>query len=702
MVRKYQRKTERAKTPKENIEAAVQAVKSGMSIRKSATLNDVNYRTLTRYMKLMKGKESLADVHLGYKQTRRVLNDTLEADLVQYVLKAAAIFYGITMPELRSLAYKLAVQNEVKNIPESWIREEMAGKDWIRCFLQRHQNISVRKPEATSIQRMANFNEHNVVMFFDNLERVLNRPEGYSADQIWNLDETGVTTVQRPPKILAKKGAKQVGSAVSQERGQLVTLCCAVNAIGNHIPPFFVFPRVNIQDHWLLTAPTGSSATGHSKASGWMTEETFVKYMKHFVKFAKPTKEQPILLLLDNHSSHISLEVINYAKANNITMLSFPPHCSHELQPLDKTVFGPFKTFFNQGVDNWMRQKENAGKSMTIHVIPSIVSYAFPKAMTPANITSGFRVTGIWPFDRNVFPQDKFLSAYSTDRPMLESTQEHATPANMQPTPSTSRGAANVQCTPSQSQHLDMLSTSVSTSAEQIRPFGKREPRKDGSNKRKKGKSQIFTDTPVKRAIEEEANLKKSKKNLAKKKILYSSSETEHIEGKEVTKTRKKTDEKRKNTTRIGHRKKAEKDESELSDTETSEESDFICDDVSDDSDSHSITEERQILRSPTMEQLDKDDHILVKFAGRKSSRFYVGRIMELDWDDSTVETSFLRSKLFINDRKVFFFPNKEDSCSHTVEDIIMKLPFPTTGQTNRASTIFDFHCQALDKYNTE
>ena len=54
---------------------------------------------------------------------------------------------------------------------------------------------------------------------------------------------------------------------------------------------------------------------------------------------------------------------------------------------------------------------------------------------------------------------------------------------------------------------------------------------------------------------------------------------------------------------------------------------------------------------------------------------------MEIDWDDSTVETSFLRSKLSINDRKVFFFPKKEDSCSHTVEDMeLMKLPFPTTG----------------------
>ena len=190
------------------------------------------------------------------------------------------------MHELRLLAFKLAIANKVKNIPESWLRDRKAGKDWAQCFLRRHANISVRKPETTSIQRMTNFNEYNVAMFFDNLEKVLNQPQGYSADQIWNLDETGVTNVQRPPKILAKTGAKQVGSAVFQERGLLVTLCCAVNSIGNHIPPFFVFPRVNIQDHWLLTAPIGSSATGHPKATGWMNEDTFVKYMKHSVKYA--------------------------------------------------------------------------------------------------------------------------------------------------------------------------------------------------------------------------------------------------------------------------------------------------------------------------------------------------------------------------------------------------------------------------------
>ena len=53
---------------------------------------------------------------------------------------------------------------------------------------------------------------------------------------MWNLDETGVTTVQRPCKIMAEKGVKQVGSATSAERGNLVTVIHGVNAAGNSIP----------------------------------------------------------------------------------------------------------------------------------------------------------------------------------------------------------------------------------------------------------------------------------------------------------------------------------------------------------------------------------------------------------------------------------------------------------------------------------
>lgn len=52
--------------------------------------------------------------------------------------------------------------------------------------------------------------------------------------------------MQRPCKVVAQRGAKQVGAVVSQERGSLVTICCGINDVGNHIPHYFIFPRVNV------------------------------------------------------------------------------------------------------------------------------------------------------------------------------------------------------------------------------------------------------------------------------------------------------------------------------------------------------------------------------------------------------------------------------------------------------------------------
>lgn len=51
-----------------------------------------------------------------------------------------------------------------------------------------------------------------------------------------------MTTTQKPSRVIAVNGTKQVESTTSQERGTLVTVCLAVNAIGNAVPAFFVFP----------------------------------------------------------------------------------------------------------------------------------------------------------------------------------------------------------------------------------------------------------------------------------------------------------------------------------------------------------------------------------------------------------------------------------------------------------------------------
>jgi len=523
-MRNYVRHSNRGQFSRQAMLSAVELVENGMSIRKAAAAERVNYKTLSRYVKVKSSSGTLDNASFGYTKVRQVFTSAMEAEIVQYAVHAANIFHGLTLTELRQFAFDLAKGNNLR-MPRSWSENGTAGLDWAQSFMKRHKNdLAIRSPEATSIQRMTSFNEYNVNIFFENLKTALGR--GFGPEAIWNIDETGVTTVQRPCKVVAQRGAKQVGAVVSQERGTLVTVCCGVNAIGNHMPPYFVFPRVNVQQQWHLTAPPGSVMAGHSKASGWMTTENFVDFMKHFVKYAKPSVEHPVLLLLDNHHSHISLEVLNFAKDNHITLLSFPPHCSHQLQPLDKAVYGPFKSFINAASDNWMRKPHNAGKSMSIHVIPSLVSYAFPKAFTTANITSGFKATGIWPFDRHIFPPETFLPSSVTDRPLATEVNDSAIPDSSglahkdHPLPENevSQSSPEVEAGPSQP-CTGRVRRLFTCSPEEIRPFARRSPRKN-KTKRKKAKSQILTDTPVKSAIEAEA---KAAKRSVKKRLIHES-----------------------------------------------------------------------------------------------------------------------------------------------------------------------------------
>ena len=93
---------------------------------------------------------------------------------------------------------------------------------------------------------------------------------------------------------------------------------------------------------------------GSCSDSGWTESENMMKWLEHFVKFAKPSKNNPHIILLDGHHSHKTLQAVTYAKDNGITMVTFPPHCTHKLQPCDTTFFSSLKSSYNEAADNWM------------------------------------------------------------------------------------------------------------------------------------------------------------------------------------------------------------------------------------------------------------------------------------------------------------------------------------------------------------
>jgi hypothetical protein len=179
-------------------------------------------------------------------------------------------------------------------------------------------------------------------------------------------------------------------------------------------------------------APEGS--LGLVYESGWMTSGNFVKVLEHVVKFTGSSTENPIILIMDNHESHIALDSIIFAKDHGINIVTLPPHASNKTQPLDLSVFGPHKSCFNSAANAWMLS--HPGKTITIYQMAQLMGDAWMKAASPTNITAGFRMYGIWPLDRNVFSSESYLPSSVTDRPLQNQQQsdERSTSAPSTPT----------------------------------------------------------------------------------------------------------------------------------------------------------------------------------------------------------------------------------------------------------------------------
>ncbi|KAK0136737.1 Jerky -like [Merluccius polli] len=324
MPRIYKRKTDRASTPIVDLDRAAKEVQQGKSIRQVARDMKICRMTLKRFME----KKKREVTKTGYQRTghaNQVFNENMETELADNIKALAAMFHGISAMKCRELAFEYAQRNAI-DIPASWIREEKAGHDWFLYF-KAHHHMSCCTPEATSLGRTTAFNKHNVGEFFDNLSTVMDR-HSFPPHMMYNMDETGVTTVQTPTQIVTEKGKKQVGSVTSAERGELVTVACAVNATGNAVPPMFIFPRVRFKEYFMNGSPAGS--IGHSTKSGWMNEEAFTIFLEHFIHHTNCSIDHPVLLILDNHKSHISLKAVT-AKENGVVMLTLPPHtvCNH-------------------------------------------------------------------------------------------------------------------------------------------------------------------------------------------------------------------------------------------------------------------------------------------------------------------------------------------------------------------------------------
>lgn len=416
MVRNYVRKSEKGSWTVETMSAAVDAVKAGMALATAARTFCVPRNTLRD-----KIKTGCVRAILGGHPT---FTTEQEEQLEERIRRLDACGYGLTITDLRRIAYRFA---ELNDIPHRFNKSnKMAGYEWVYGYMSRHPNLSVRKAEGLSFARARGMTKENVDKFFLQLSKC------YDELQLWdkpgsilNCDESGLQLIYKPGKVVSVKGKKEVYAQTNVEKGETVTIMACVTACGQFMPPFVIMKGQRKNDSFSVGMPPGTTISMSEK--GYMTGEVFLKFLDHLATY-KP--EGPILLILDGHSSHSKdLKVLEHALELGITMLCLPPHSTHVLQPLDVSFFKPLKQYYNEACRLFLRA--NPGKTLSKAQFGHIFNQAWMKAASASTGISGFRSTGIFPFDPSQIPDHAFLPSliHSSSASMCseEKEDDHST-----------------------------------------------------------------------------------------------------------------------------------------------------------------------------------------------------------------------------------------------------------------------------------
>ena len=203
-----------------------------------------------------------------------------------------------------------------------------------------------------------------------------------------------------------------MAQVTSAEKGTMVTTCCIINALDHALPSVMVFPRTHFKQYMINEAPPGTLEL--AQPTGWMTNVLFYDAILHFVKYTNASSNNPALLILDNHESHLSIPVINYAKEHGITLLTIHPHSSHKLQPHYVSICILFKSCYHAATISQLQQKP--GVHLTIYDIAALIKVAHEKGITSTNIIADFKKTEIFPFNEHVFQDYNFKPSLFTDR----------------------------------------------------------------------------------------------------------------------------------------------------------------------------------------------------------------------------------------------------------------------------------------------
>lgn len=357
-----------------------------MSTRKAELHFKIPRRTIMNKLK---------EQHPNKPGRQQIFNTEEESIFARCVFEMSEFGFPVDVFELRCIIHNYLGRTgrQVK-----YFTDNFPGKEWIRGFLKRNPEVTVRFAANIKKSRAA-INEEILTNYINHLQKTL---DGVPPQNIWNYDESNLTDDPGCKKVLTKRGVKYPEKVRNASKASISIMMCGSGS-GEILPPYVVYRSQNMWSTWTEGGPCGCRY--NNSKSGWFTADLFTDWFQTLMLPKLKQLEGKKVIIGDNLSSHITDVVLKACTDNNIYFVCLPANSTHLTQPLDVAFFRPLKAAWKIILASY--KESEAGLQSTV-----LQKQHFPKLLKSLmdavsgnaanNLKSGFRKCGIIPCDVSV------------------------------------------------------------------------------------------------------------------------------------------------------------------------------------------------------------------------------------------------------------------------------------------------------------
>ena len=207
--------------------------------------------------------------------------------------------------------------------------------------------------------------------------------------RVWVAEEIGFT---RKVNVDPSMATHTFESYCDGENGCISLLCCG-SASGCIMQPFIVLPGKLMESDIIANGPAG--ATYSLSDSGWMDKDQIYEWFQEFIYFLGTHEiTGPIVLLLSDRFRYFSIDLVQMALKNNISLFALPPD-----------VHSPFSNGILKMASNlWKSKLIECCEANRIMSICNILAVALIKElvltfMAGDSLREAFSEVGLLPFN---------------------------------------------------------------------------------------------------------------------------------------------------------------------------------------------------------------------------------------------------------------------------------------------------------------